>query len=86
MLKLFIALFTLLLVGCDATTVTDVKGDRDVTQISSGRLMDRTGNSRTFYILRDADTGVDYLAVIDAGIIELKPKPGPQPQQTKVEQ
>lgn len=64
-----------LLAGCGPSVETTVAGDREVTQVSVGKLKDGAGNYRYFYILRDTATGVDYLAVVDAGIVELKPKP-----------
>lgn len=66
---------TMLLFGCAASVTTDIKGDRTIVQGTVGSLHDGSGDRRMFFVLHDADTGVDYLAVIDAGIIELKPKP-----------
>jgi len=66
--------------GCSTATVTpSVVGDRSVIRISSGIIdaANATG-SRFYLVLRDPDTGTDYLAVQDAGIIELKPKPSPK--------
>jgi hypothetical protein len=75
-LFLIVALF--MLCSCDPSTETLIKGDREVVQVSVGKLNDGSGNSRHFYVLRDKDTGVDYLSVVDAGIVELHPKPKPQ--------
>jgi hypothetical protein len=62
--------------SCSATTVTpDVVGDRAVTRISTGTIITPNGDKRFYLVLRDPDTNTDYLAVQDAGIIELKPKP-----------
>ena len=63
------------LAGCAPATTTLVAGDRSVTQVTAGKLTSGDGDARYFYILRDTVTGVDYLAVVDAGIVELKPKP-----------
>lgn len=65
------------LVACAPTTETLIKGDRDVEQVTAGVLKNGQGDARYFYILRDKDTGVDYLAVADAGIIKLEPIPKP---------
>ena len=79
-----LACFVLLLVGCaEPSITTDIKGDREVVQVSAGRLRDGGGDNRMYYIIRDKDTGVDYLAVVDAGIVELKPKPQPQVEKSK---
>jgi len=75
-LFLIVALF--MLCSCDPSTETIIKGDREVVQVTAGKLLNGAGDSRFFYVLRDKDTGVDYLAVVDAGIVELHPKPKPQ--------
>lgn len=64
-----------LLVACSPSTETVVKGDRSITQVTAGKLLGGDGDYRYFYVLRDPDTGVDYLAVIDAGIVRLDPVP-----------
>lgn len=78
----FLFMFGLAALGCAVgvvqacapkTTIT-VAGDRSVVQVAAGKFT-ADGDGRPFYILRDPDTGVDYLAVIDAGIIKLEPKP-----------
>lgn len=61
--------------GCAPSTETLIKGDREVVQVTAGALKNGSGDARLFYILRDKDTGVDYLAVVDAGIVKLEPKP-----------
>ena len=61
--------------GCAPSTETLLKGDREVVQVTAGVLKTGSGDGRTFYILRDKDTGVDYLAVVDAGIVKLEPRP-----------
>jgi len=68
---------TAVMQGCsDATVTPSVIGERSVVRVSAGSLDTSNGTGNRFYvILRDPDTGVDYLAVQDAGIIELKPKP-----------
>lgn len=67
------------LAACAPTTETLIKGDREVVQVTAGKLLNGAGDSRYFYILRDKDTGVDYLAVVDAGIVKLEPKPAMEP-------
>lgn len=64
-----------LVAACSPSTETLVKGDRDVIQVAAGVFKTGSGDARNYYIIRDPDTGTDYLAVVDAGIIELKPKP-----------
>lgn len=66
--------------SCSAATVTpDVVGDRTVIRVTSGLISTSDGTGSRFYlVLRDPDTNADYLAVQDAGIIELKPKPAPK--------
>jgi len=68
------------LIGCSTATVTpDVVGDRTVIRVTSGLISTSDGTGSRFYlVLRDPDTNTDYLAVQDAGIIELKPKPAPK--------
>lgn len=66
----------LLLAACsNPSTKMIVPGDREVVQVSAGVLRNGEGDVRYFYIRRDPATGVDYLAVIDAGIVKLDPKP-----------
>lgn len=62
--------------GCSGSVTTEIKGDRDVVMVTTGLLQDGRADKR-FFILRDKDTGTDYLAVIDAGIIKLEPKSAP---------
>jgi hypothetical protein len=68
----------LALVGCSPQTKTLVAGDRDIEQVSAGKLSAGDGEARYWYIIRDKHTKAEYLAVIDAGIIKLEPKPLPQ--------
>lgn len=75
MTNLILFTLALCLMGCSPSTETIVKGDREVVQVTAGKMLSGDGDARYFYILRDKDTGIDYLAVIDAGIVELKPKP-----------
>jgi hypothetical protein len=70
--------------ACTApTTETIIKGDREVVQVTAGKLLNGAGDARYFYILRDKDTGVDYLAVVDAGIVKLEPKPAMVPMKVE---
>ncbi len=64
-----------LLASCTPEIKTATQGDRNVTLITSGYVDSGKGDARAYYVLRDADTGVDYLAVVDSGIIKLEPKP-----------
>ena len=66
------------ILACAPSTTTVIQGDRSMVQITAGKLKSGDGDVRLFYILRDPDTNTDYLAVQDAGIIELKPKPIPK--------
>jgi hypothetical protein len=76
-MKLTCLLALLVLAGCnEPSTETVVQGDRSVTQVSAGILRNGKGDVRTFYIIRDPLTKLDYLVVIDAGIIQLGEKPG----------
>lgn len=68
----------LIFAGCTGSVTTEVKGDRDVVMVTTGHLKTGQGDRKRFYIIRDKDTGVDYLAVIDAGIIKLEPKTPPK--------
>jgi hypothetical protein len=68
------------LTSCNPSTETIVRGDHDITQVTAGKLNDGDGNWRTYYILRDKDTGVDYLVVVDAGIVKLEKVPKPDPE------
>lgn len=68
-------LVSMFMSSCAPSTETLVKGDRDVIQVAAGVFKTGSGDARNYYIIRDPDTGTDYLAVVDAGIIELKPKP-----------
>ena len=83
MKSFFLLLVVVLLCSCAPSVETTIKGDREVVQITSGKLRDGDGNSRQFFIIRDRDTGVDYLAVVDAGIVELKPKPALPAEKSK---
>jgi hypothetical protein len=67
----------LIFAGCTGSVTTEVQGDRDVVMVTTGHLKNGQGDGKRFFIIRDKDTGVDYLAVIDAGIIKLEPKPAP---------
>lgn len=76
----------ILIAGCTPSTETVIKGDREVVQVTAGTLKDGSGNNRVFYILRDPHTGTDYLAVVDAGIVRMDPKPPtPAPKAEPVE-
>ena len=66
------------ILACAPSTTTLVQGDRSMVQITAGKLKSGDSDVRLIYILRDPHTNVDYLAVVDAGIIELKPKPMPK--------
>lgn len=72
-LILWLVLVACLTSSCAPAATTLVAGDREITQISAGKLT-ADGGCRYFFVLRDTHTGVDYLAVVDAGIVELKPK------------
>lgn len=63
----------LLLAGCAPEAKTVVQGNRHLESSTIGKLADGNGDARIFYVLHDKDTGADYLAVIDAGIIKLEP-------------
>lgn len=73
-------LAVLVLSGCDPAAETTVQGNRHIESGTVGLLKDGAGNSHTFYVLHDKDTGVDYLAVVDAGIIKLEPLPAALPE------
>lgn len=66
----------LLLSGCSDTEVNQTTpGDRCIQKITAGRIVTPQGEARFYLVLRDPETGADYLVVQEAGIIELKPKP-----------
>lgn len=76
-LFMFVVLFAIgmALTACDPATETLIKGDRSIVQVTAGVLKNGSGDARNFFILRDPLTGVDYLAVVDAGIIKMEPIP-----------
>ena len=82
-MKISLLVLIILLAGCDPNAQTVVQGNRHLESSTVGKLADGSGDSRIFYVLHDKDTGVDYLAVIDAGIIELKPLPTPPIESAK---
>lgn len=74
-MRVFIAIVCLVLASCDASVETVIKGDRDVVQVTTGKFNDGCGGAKDFFIVRDTTTGVDYLVIIDAGIVRLDPNP-----------
>lgn len=69
-------IISMLIVSCTETKVTTTTvGDRSVVRVTAGLINAPNGDGRFYLVLRDPDTNTDYLAVQDAGIIELKPKP-----------
>lgn len=75
---LIIVVIVIILTACSQSVETKIKGDREIVQVTAGLLKDGNGNSRDFFVVRDKDTSVDYLVVIDAGIVQLQPRPAAQ--------